>query len=69
MGIPDIFENQITLLEWPEILEIKNFSRNINLEIKETKETRVIKIKFFGNGWNDLIVSLLGSGHFSDEKI
>ena len=69
LGIPDIFDNQITLLEWPEILEIKNFSRNINLEIKETKETRVIKINFFGNGWNDLIVSLLGSGHFSDEKI
>ena len=24
LGIPDIFDNQITLLEWPEILEIKN---------------------------------------------
>ena len=69
LGIPDIFENQITLLEWPEILEIKNFSRNIYLEIKETRETRVIKIKFFGNGWGDLILSLLGSGHFSDEKV
>ena len=69
LGIPDIFDSQITLLEWPEILEIKNFSRNVNLEIKETKETRVIKIKFFGNGWGDLIVSLLGSGHFGDEKI
>jgi len=69
LGIPDIFDNQITLLEWPEILEIKNFSRNIKLEIKEAKETRVIKIKFFGNGWSDLIVSLLGSGYFSDEKI
>ena len=40
LGIPDIFENQITLLEWPEILEIKNFSRNINLEI--TKEVVLI---------------------------
>ena len=69
LGIPDIFENQITLLEWPEILETKNFSRNINLEIKEAKATRIIKIKFFGNGWSDLIVSLLASGHFSDEKI
>ena len=69
LGIPDIFDNQITLLEWPEILEIKNFSRNINLEIKDSKETRVIKIKFFGNGWCDLILSLLRSGHFSDEKI
>tara|TARA_B100000963_G_scaffold346967_1_gene352787 strand:- start:4 stop:519 length:516 start_codon:yes stop_codon:yes gene_type:complete len=69
LGIPDIFDNQITLLEWPEILEIMNFSRNVSIEIKETKETRGIKIKFFGNGWSDLIVSLLGSGHFRDEKI
>ena len=69
LGIPEIFDNQITLLEWPEILEIKSFSRNINLEIKETRETRVIKIKFFGNGWSNLILSLLRSGHFSDENI
>ena len=69
LGIPDIFDNQITLLEWPEILEIKSFSRNINLEIKEIRETRVIKIKFFGNGWSNLILSLLRSGHFSDENI
>ena len=72
LGIPDIFDNQITLLEWPEILEIKNLSRNVSIEIKETKETkeaRVIKIEFFGNRWGDLIVALLGSGHFRDEKI
>ena len=69
LGIPDIFDNQITLLEWPEILEIMNFSRNVSIEIKETKETRVIKIGFFGNGWSDLFISLLGSGHFRDEKI
>ena len=69
LGIPDIFDGQITLLEWPEILEIKNFSRNVSFEIKETKETRVIKIEFFGNGWGDLILSLLESGHFNHEKI
>ena len=72
LGIPDIFDNQITLLEWPEILEIKNLSRNVSIEIKESKETkevRVIKIEFFGNEWSDLIGALLGSGHFSDEKI
>ena len=69
LGIPDIFENQISLLEWPEILEIKNFSRNVSLEIKETKETRVIKIEFSGNRWADLIVALLRSGHFRDEQI
>ena len=69
LGIPDIFDNQITLLEWPEILEIKNFSRNVSVEIKETKDTkdaRVMKIGFFGSGWSDLILSLLESRHFSD---
>ena len=72
LGIPDIFDNQIILLEWPEILQIKNFSRKVGIEIKETKETkeaRVIRIEFFGNGWGDLIASLSRSGHFSDEKI
>ena len=69
LGIPDIFDNQITILEWPEILEIKNLLRNISIEIKETKETRVIKIQFCGNGWSDLIVALLESRHFSNEKI
>ena len=52
---PDIFDNQITLLEWPAILKIKNLSRNVSIEIKETKDTkdaRVMKIEFFGsNPW------------------
>ena len=75
LGIPDIFDNQITILEWPEILETKNLVRNISIEIKETKEVkktkeaRVIKIGFRGNGWSDLIIALLGSRHFSDEKL
>ena len=72
LGIPNIFDNQITILEWPEIVEIKNFPRNVSIEIKETRETketkdaRVMKIEFFGSGWGDLIISLLESRHFSD---
>ena len=72
LGIPDIFESQITLLEWPDILEIKNLSRYVRIKIKENnepKETRVIKIEFFGQTWGDLIGALLESGHFIDEKI
>ena len=72
LGIPDIFESQITLLEWPEILEIQNLSRYVSINIKETKapkETRVIKIEFFGQTWGDLIGALLKSGHFIDEEI
>ena len=72
LGIPDIFDNQITLLEWPEILEAQNLSRYVSIKIKETKqfkEDRVIKIEFFGDRWGDLSSALLQSGHFNNEKI
>ncbi len=72
LGIPDIFDIQITLLEWPEILEVQNLSRYVSIkikEIKELKETRVIKIEFFGHRWGHLIGALLESGHFNNEKI
>ena len=72
LGIPDIFDNQITLLEWPEILEAQNLSRYVSIKIKETKqfkEDRVIKIEFFGDRWGDLGGALLQSGHFNNEKI
>ena len=72
LGIPDIFDNQITLLEWPEILEAQNLSRYVSITIKETKqfkEDRIIKIEFFGDRWGDLGGALLQSGHFNNEKI
>ena len=37
LGIPDTFDNQITLLEWPEILETKRLSRYINIEINKIR--------------------------------
>ena len=72
LGIPDIFDSQITLIEWPEILDTKRFSRYVSIKIKEViklKETRDLKIEFFGNGWSDLSKALLGSRHFNNEKI
>ena len=72
LGIPDIFDNQITLLEWPEILEAQNLSRYVSIKIKETKqfkEDRVIKIEFFGDRWGNLSGALLQCGHFNNEKI
>ena len=72
LGIPDIFDSQITLLEWPEILDTKGLSRFVSIKIKEVKklkETRVLKIEFFGNRWDDLSRALLGSRHFNNEKI
>ena len=72
LGIPDIFDSQITLLEWPEILDTESLSRYVCIKIKEAKklkEARDIKIEFFGNMWGDLIRALLGCGHFNNENI
>ena len=72
LGIPDIFDSQITLLEWPEILETINLPRYLTIKIKETKkleDCRDLKIEFFGNSWDDLKSALLGSRHFNSEKI
>jgi len=38
LGIPDNFVDQITLLEWPEILESKNLSRYICIKIREANK-------------------------------
>ena len=72
LGIPDIFDSQITLLEWPEILETVKLPRYLTIKIKETKkleDCRDIKIEFFGKSWDDLNRALLGSRHFNSEKI
>ena len=72
LGIPDIFDSQITLLEWPEILDTKGLPRFVSIKIKEVKklkETRVLKIEFFGARWGDLSRALLRSRHFNNEKI
>ena len=68
LGIPDVFDSQITILEWPEILEKENLARYVSIKILETKklkEHRDIEVAFFGNGWDDLICALLGSRHFN----
>ena len=72
LGIPDIFDSQITLIEWPEVLEKKNILRYVRIKIKETKklqEYRDFTVEFFGHRWDDLSRALLGSRHFRSEKI
>ena len=72
LGIPDIFDSQITLLEWPEILETMKLPRYLTIKIKETKkleDCRDLKIEFFGKSWDDLNRALLGSRHFNSKKI
>ncbi len=68
LGIPDIFDNQITLLEWPEVLAKIKLSRYVNIKIQESKnlkDCRNVKIEFFGHRWDDLSGALLGSRHFN----
>ena len=72
LGIPEVFNSQITLLEWPEILEKKSLSRYVSIEIQETKklkEYRDVKFAFFGQGWDDLIEALIGSRYFNNGNI
>ena len=71
LGIPDKFNDLITLLEWPEVLETKNLSRYVCIKIKEAKKLeyhRDFTIEFFGDSWDDLSRALLGSGHFNSKK-
>ena len=71
LGIPDNFVDQITLLEWPEILETKNLSRYACIKIKEAKKLedhRDFTIEFFGDSWEYLSRVLLGSRLFNIGK-
>ena len=68
LGIPDVFDNQITIIEWPEILEKESLSRYVSINILETKKLkdyRDVEVAFFGDGWDDLISALLSSRHFN----
>ena len=68
LGIPDVFDSQITILEWPEILEKESLSRYVSINILETKKLkdyRDVEVAFFGDGWDDLIGALSGSRYFN----
>ena len=68
LGMPDLFDTQITLVEWPEILETKNYVRYVKFNIRENKkfeDHRDIEINFVGWGWDDLLASLLKSKYIT----
>ena len=66
--MPDLFDKQITLVEWPEILETKNYVRYVKFNIRENEkfeDHRDIEINFVGWGWDDLLASLLKSKYIT----
>ena len=68
LGIPDVFDSQITILEWPEILGKENLPRYVSIKILETKKLkkyRNVEVAFFGDGWDDLIGALICSRYFN----
>ncbi len=68
LGIPDVFDSQITILEWPEILEKENLPRYVSIKMLETKKLnkyRNVEFAFFGDGWDDLVGALIGSRYFN----
>ena len=60
LGIPSIFANSITLIEWPQRIDIDVLpSSYLEIDITiEDGETRVISFTSIGNQWNDKIDEL-----------
>ena len=61
LGIPDIFDENVIILEWPDL--IKNFlpSRFLSVSLfqhNNAKNSRNIELKFFGEGWENIYKSL-----------
>ena len=62
LGIPDIFDENVIILEWPDL--IKNFlpSRFLSVSLSQhnnAENSRNIELKFFGEGWENIYKSLL----------
>ena len=61
IGIPDIFDENVIILEWPDL--IKNFlpSRFLSVSLfqhNNAENSRNIELKFFGEGWENIYKSL-----------
>ena len=62
LGIPDIFDENVIILEWPDL--IKNFlpSRFLSVSLfqhNNAENSRNIELKFFGEGWENIYKSLI----------
>ena len=62
LGIPDIFDENVIILEWPDL--IKNFlpSRFLSVSLfrhNNAENSRNIELKFFGEGWENIYKSVV----------
>ena len=62
LGIPDIFDENVIILEWPDL--IKNFlpSRFLSVSLfqhNNARNSRNIELQFFGEGWENIYKSLI----------
>ena len=62
LGIPNIFDENVVILEWPGL--IKNFlpSRFLTVSLFEnntSRNLRDIQLKFFGEGWENIYKSVI----------
>ena len=62
LGIPDIFEENVTILEWPDL--VTNFlpARFLSVSLLQNNSSenlRNIKLKFFGEGWENIYQQLV----------
>ena len=62
LGIPDIFDENIVIIEWSDL--IKNFlpSRFLSVSLFQNNTAgnlRNIQLKFFGEGWENIYKSLI----------
>ena len=62
LGIPDMFDENVIILEWPDL--IKNFlpSRFLSVSLfqhNNAENSRNIELKFFGEGWENIYKSLI----------
>ena len=62
LGIPDIFDQNVIILEWPDL--VRNFlpSRFLSVSLfqhNNAENSRNIEVKFFGEGWENIYKSLI----------
>ncbi|OUX44732.1 tRNA (adenosine(37)-N6)-threonylcarbamoyltransferase complex ATPase subunit type 1 TsaE [bacterium TMED277] len=62
LGVPDIFDENVMIIEWPDL--IKNFlpSRFLSVSLFQNNtdiNSRNIKLKFVGEGWENICKSLI----------